>query len=74
MFARALKSNVIISLSVLLFIGMISIDFVAVRIFQQRAIQAEIDKCALLVAMVENSLTWQNEILDAPLSPELKNR
>lgn len=74
MFARALKSNVIISLSVLLFIGMISIDFVAVRIFQQRAIQAEIDKCALLVTMVENSLTWQNEILDAPLSPELKNR
>jgi len=74
MFARALKSNVIISIAVLLFIGMVLIDFVAIRTFQQQAIQVEIDKCALLVTMVENDLAYKEDLSNFPLSPELKNR
>ncbi len=74
MFARALKSNVIISVAVLLFIGMILIDFVAVRTFQQRAIQAEIDKCLLLATMVENDLACRDDLSEFPLSQELKQR
>ena len=74
MFARALKSNVIISIAVLLFIGMILVDFVAVRTFQQHAIQAEVDKCTLLVSMVENLLACKEDLSSFPLSTQLKNR
>ena len=74
MFARALKSNVIISIGVLLFIGMILVDFVAVRTFQQHAIQAEIDKCTLLVGMVENLLACKEDLSNFPLSAQVKNR
>jgi len=74
MFARALKSNVIISMAVLLFIGMILINFVAVRTFQKHAIQAEVDKCTLLVTMVENYLAGKDGLSSVPLSSQLKNR
>lgn len=74
MLVRALKSNVIISIAVLLFIGMILIDFVAVRTFQQHVIQTEIDKCALLVRMVENHLSFTEDLSNFPLSPEFKSR
>ncbi len=74
MFARALKSNVIISIAVLLLIGMILIDFVAVRTFQQHAIQTEIEKCALLVSMVENYLSFKENLSNFSLSPQFKNR
>lgn len=73
MFARALKSNVIISIAVLLFIGMILIDFVAVRTFQQQAIQAEIDKCSLMVTMLENHLSLKEGGSNVALSLELKD-
>lgn len=73
MFVRALKSNVIISLAVLLLIGMILIDFVAIRTFQQHAIQSEIRKCELLVRMVENQLSFMEDLANFPLSPEFKN-
>lgn len=74
MFARALKSNVIISMAVLLFIGMILVDFVAVRTFQKHAIQAEVDKCSLLVTMVENHLIGKKVFSTVPFSPQLKSR
>jgi len=74
MFARALKSNVIISVAVLLFIGMVLIDFVAIRTFQQQAIQAEISKYALLVTMVENGLAFKGDLSNLTLSPEFKGR
>ncbi len=74
MFARALKSNVIISMAVLLFIGMILVDFVAVRTFQKHAIQTEVNKCSLLVSMIENYLI-NKKVLSADLfSPQLKNK
>ena len=72
MFARALKSNVIISMAVLLFIGMVLIDFVAIRTFQQQAIQAQIDKCAQVVRMIEYDLAYRGGFSAFPLSPGLK--
>jgi signal transduction histidine kinase len=74
MFARALKSKVIISMAVLLFIGMILVDFVAVRTFQKHAIRAEVDKCSLLAAMVENHLIGKKVHSTLSFSPRLKSR
>jgi two-component system NtrC family sensor kinase len=74
MFARALKSNVIISIAVLLFIGMILIDFVVIRTFQRLAIQAEIDETTLLTSVVENDLACMGDLSNFPLSSGLKER
>ena len=73
MFARALKSTVIISMSLLLFIGMSLVDIVAVRTFQKHAIQAEVNTCTLLVRLVENYLSGTEDLSSVPLSPQLKN-
>ncbi len=74
MFARALKSNVIISLAVFLFIGMVLIDFVVVRTFQRQIIQTGIDKAASLILLVENELIHLERMSRFPLSPGLANR
>jgi len=74
MFARALKSNVVISLAVFLFIGMILIDFVVVRTFQRQIIQAEIDKATSLIAFMQNELDHINDLSQFPLSPEMRSR
>jgi two-component system NtrC family sensor kinase len=74
MFARALKSNVIISIAVLLFIGMILIDFVVIRTFQRDAIQAEIDKITLITSLIENDLFCIGDLSNFPISRELKKR
>ena len=72
MFARALKSNVIISIAVLLFIGMVLIDFVVIRTFQRDAIQTEIDKTMLLTSIIENNLSCISDLSTFPLSRDLK--
>ena len=74
MFARALKSNVIISLVVFLFIGMVLIDFVVVRTFQRQIIQNGIDKTAGLFLLVENELSHLDNISRFPLSTGLANK
>jgi len=73
MFARALKSNVIISIAVLLFIGMVLIDFIVIRTFQRDAIQAEIDKTMLITSIIENKLSCMGDPASFPLSREFKN-
>jgi two-component system, NtrC family, sensor kinase len=72
MFARALKSNVIVSIAVLLFVGMVLIDFVAIWTFQRRAIHSEIDKARLLASVVEHDLGYIRDLTHFPLSPEFK--
>ncbi len=74
MFARALKSNVIISLAVFLFIGMVLIDFVVVRTFQRQIIQNGVDKAAGLLFLVENELSHLGSLSRFPLSPGLANK
>ena len=74
MFARALKSNVIVSIAVLLFIGMILIDFVAIWTFQRHAIHSEIDKAKLLASVVEHDLSGMGDLANFPLAPEFKKR
>ncbi len=73
MFARALKSNVIISLAVFLFIGMVLIDFVVVRTFQRQIIQNGIDKATSLILLVENEFSHLDSMSRFPLSPGLAN-
>ena len=74
MFTRALKSNVIICIAVLLFIGMGLIDFVVVHLFQQRAIQSEIDKAELFVSAVQNDLAHPGNSFPFSLSADLSGR
>jgi len=74
MFARALKSNVIITMAVLLLIGMILINFVVVRTFQRLIIQKEAQKGSLLVSVLENELTRLDSPAQFPLSHELRKR
>lgn len=74
MFARALKSNVVISLAIFLFIGMVLIDFVVVRTFQRQIIQTEIDKATNLIAFVQNELDHIDSLSQFPLSPEMRSR
>jgi len=73
MFARALKSNVIISLAVFLFIGMVLIDFVVVRTFQRQIIQNGIDKATSLILLVENELSHLESVSGFPLSLDLRD-
>lgn len=74
MFARALKSNVVISLAVFLLIGMVLIDFVVVRTFQRQIIQTEIDKATNLIAFIQNELDHIDSLSQFPLSPKMRNR
>jgi two-component system, NtrC family, sensor kinase len=74
MFVRALKSNVIISLAVFLFIGMVLIDFVVVRTFQRQVIQTGIDKGTRLISIVENEISYLDNLSQFPLSSVLRNK
>jgi len=74
MFARALKSNVVISLAIFLFIGMVLIDFVVVRTFQRHIIQTEIDKATILITFFQNELDHLESPSQFPLSLEMRNR
>ena len=72
MFPRALKTNIIISIVVLLLIGMILIDFVIVRIFQRDLIKSKISEVYLLTSIIEDTILINLEKARVNLSPELK--
>lgn len=54
MFGRALKTNIVVSIAVLLLIGMLLIDFVLVRTTQQSMIQEKISKGYLVASLLED--------------------
>ena len=56
MFARALKTNIIISITALLFMGMLLIDFVAVKTLQRDLINAKISQSHLISSIIETRL------------------
>lgn len=56
MFARALKTNIVISITVLLFVGMLLIDIVAVKTLQRDLIKAEISQSHLLSSIITSRL------------------
>lgn len=56
MFARALKTNIVISITVLLFVGMLLIDFVAVKTLQRDLIKAKIVHSQLITSILKNRL------------------
>jgi signal transduction histidine kinase len=72
MFPRALKTNMVISIVVLLLISMILIDFVIVRIFQRNLIKSKISEVYLLSSNIEDTILINLEKARANLSPELK--
>jgi len=56
MFARALKTNIVISITVLLFLGMLLIDIVAVKTLQRDLIKAKISQSYLLATIIKNTI------------------
>jgi signal transduction histidine kinase len=72
MFPRALKTNMVISIVVLLLISMVLIDFVIVRIFQRNLIKSKISDVYLLSSNIEDTILNNLEKADVNLSSELK--
>ena len=61
MFARALKTNIVISITALLFVGMLMIDIVAVKILQRDLIKAEISQSHLLSSIITSRIITEIE-------------
>ncbi len=72
MFARALKTNIVISIVILLLIGMLLTDFVVVRTAQRDMIQDKISKGYFVASLLGDaiSMNFTNDIHD--LSKRLK--
>ena len=56
MLFRGLKTNIAINLAILLFIGMMLIDFVMMSSFQKEMIAFEFSKADIFAASIENNL------------------
>jgi two-component system NtrC family sensor kinase len=56
MFARALKTNIVISITVLLFMGMLLINIVSVKTLQRDLIKARISQTHLIESIIKNRL------------------
>jgi len=54
MFGRSLKTNIVVSITLLLFIGMALIDFVAIRTMQRDLIASKISQGYLAVSILED--------------------
>ena len=73
MFARALKTNIIISITALLFMGMLLIDFVAVKTLQRDLIKTRISHSQLVSSIIENTLAADFDPLAQGLSMNLQS-
>ena len=56
MFGRRLKTNIVVSITILLFVGMLLIDFVAVKTLQRDLIKAKISQSHLISGIIKNRL------------------
>jgi two-component system NtrC family sensor kinase len=56
MFPRGLKTNVILTLAILLFLAMLLVDFVLIIMTQKQFVRAEIDKGVVLLEAVANRM------------------
>ena len=56
MFPRGLKTNVILTLAILLFLAMLLVDFVLIIMTQRQLVRAEIDKGVVLLEAFANRM------------------
>ncbi len=56
MFLRGLKTNVILTLAILLFLAMLLVDFVLIIMTQRELVRAEIDKGIVLLRTVSENM------------------
>jgi len=61
MFPRGLKTNVILTLAILLFLAMLLVDFVLIIMAQRELVRAEIDKGIVLLGAVTGDLVQGGE-------------
>jgi len=67
MFGRRLKTNIVLSITLLLLFGMLLIDFVAVKTLQRDLVKARISQSYLISSILKNRLIAEFE----PAAPEL---
>lgn len=72
MFGRRLKTNIVVSITLLLFIGMLLIDFVAVKTLQRDLIKSKGNQGFLMTAMVKQRLFAEKET-STSVPPGLKS-
>ena len=73
MFGRRLKTNIVVSITLLLLFGMLLIDFVAVKTLQRDLIKARITQSQLILSIIKNRLIAEYDPALPGLSTELQS-
>ena len=73
MFGRRLKTNIVISITLLLLMGMLLIDFVAVKTLQRHLIKARVSQSQLISSIIKNRLIAEFDLDSPELSTDLQS-
>lgn len=73
MFGRRLKTNIVISITLLLLMGMLLIDFVAVKTLQRDLIKAKVSQSLLISSFIKNRLIAEFDLTSPELSIDLQS-